>query len=156
MTQKSLLQSAGDGTAVPTGYVGEVLKQTRAIGSALSLTSGIPTNITSITLPAGNWLICANINFVGASATTIGANTFISSISTLSATLSDADGGYTSTGQSQVIAAVSLTSSGSSYGLVNPSYVLNTSGTTLYLVARAQFSAGAITAYGAIWATRIA
>jgi hypothetical protein len=55
MTQKALLQSAGDGTVVPAGYVGERLT---ASGSQAGNVSGVVTvNLASgITLTPGVWI----------------------------------------------------------------------------------------------------
>lgn len=54
MTQKALLQSAGDGTAVPSGYVGEIksAERTTNIGG---LTAGSSLGI-SVTVSAGTWI----------------------------------------------------------------------------------------------------
>jgi len=59
MTQKALLQSAGDGTVAATGYVGERLLST---GTEVSLPSGtITTNLgTGITLTPGVWIVQAH------------------------------------------------------------------------------------------------
>jgi hypothetical protein len=61
MTQKTLLQSAGDGTTVASGYVGERLLST---GTEVSLPSGtITTNLgTGITLTPGVWIVQAFAN----------------------------------------------------------------------------------------------
>jgi hypothetical protein len=61
MTQKALLQSSGDGTAVPAGYVGERLLSS---GTEVSLPSGtITTNLgTGITLTPGVWIVQAFAN----------------------------------------------------------------------------------------------
>jgi hypothetical protein len=59
MTQKALLQSAGDGTAAPAGYIGERLLSS---GTEISLPSGtITTNLgTGITLTPGVWMVQAH------------------------------------------------------------------------------------------------
>lgn len=60
MPQKQLLQSAGDGTAVPAGYVGEVVRSTQT-GNSLTTTTGNTwidgSGAGSITLTAGKWLV---------------------------------------------------------------------------------------------------
>lgn len=63
MTQKALLQSAGDGTAVPSGYVGEVISASQA-GTTISVTANTWTDITgcSITLTAGTWDLNAYVH----------------------------------------------------------------------------------------------
>jgi len=55
MTQKSQLQSAGDGTAVPSGYVGE-----RKISSAstnITLSTSVSDIGLSFTLEPGEWIV---------------------------------------------------------------------------------------------------
>jgi len=58
MTQKALLQSAGDGTAVPDGYVGQRLT---ASGTQTGSASGVVTvNLgTGVTLTPGVWIVQA-------------------------------------------------------------------------------------------------
>ena len=62
MTQKSLFQAAGDGTAVPANYAGEFISGTSA---GLSLTSGggLVATGTAITLPPGIWAIFGYIQY---------------------------------------------------------------------------------------------
>lgn len=61
MTQKALLQSAGDGTAVPAGYVGQVITAsgTRAFSGVTGSTwyVGTLSSGSGITLPPGVWLV---------------------------------------------------------------------------------------------------
>lgn len=63
MTQKALLQSAGDGTAIAAGYVGELRQQKTA--SPLSLSSGSGSfplwSGGAITLSKGVWLPMINV-----------------------------------------------------------------------------------------------
>lgn len=58
MTQKSLLQSAGDGTAVPAGYVGE--KRTATI-TAVNVGSGA-VDVATLSLSPGVWIVTCNIS----------------------------------------------------------------------------------------------
>lgn len=63
MTQKALLQSAGDGTAVPSGYVGEIYDQTIDVGVTINLNTWTQLG-SGFTLGPGVWLIsvCGRIN----------------------------------------------------------------------------------------------
>jgi hypothetical protein len=54
MTQKSLLQSAGDGTAVPAGMIGEILE---VQSSNASVTTASYAQVVSLTLTAGVWSV---------------------------------------------------------------------------------------------------
>ena len=56
MTQKALLQSAGDGTAVPAGYVGEKIKSSWVTGSVTAYTYTV-LGSTGITLNPGTYNI---------------------------------------------------------------------------------------------------
>ena len=54
MTQKALLQSAGDGTAVPQGYVGEVRSFVQSAPINISSNTNW-TNLGSVIVPKGTW-----------------------------------------------------------------------------------------------------
>lgn len=54
MTQKALLQSAGDGTAVPQGYVGEVRFFIQSAPVNVSTNTNW-TNLGSVIVPKGIW-----------------------------------------------------------------------------------------------------
>jgi hypothetical protein len=79
MTQKSLLQSAGDGTAVPSGYVGERFSLT---GSDIGLSTST-TSVISQPLTAGIWLINAGVSAVSSANNTIFVSVYQGSTSTL-------------------------------------------------------------------------
>ena len=55
MTQKALLQSAGDGTAVPAGYVGQIISSQST--SLINLSSNTWIQLSSLTLNSGLWII---------------------------------------------------------------------------------------------------
>ena len=70
MTQKALLQGAGDGTAVPQGYVGETIEYTGSNVAAIASNSGFSC-ISAYTVPAGKWLINGNCHLVKGTGTGI-------------------------------------------------------------------------------------
>jgi hypothetical protein len=82
MAKKQILQQAGDGTAVPTGVIGEV-KASSDLASTAMTVSGNGYNAGTLTLGAGNWLIYANISIYGPPTT---FTLFEAAISTVSAT----------------------------------------------------------------------
>jgi len=55
MTQKALLQSAGDGSAVPAGYVGEVLSYIFNTNQTTTATNQI--SLSDQTISAGRWIV---------------------------------------------------------------------------------------------------
>jgi len=61
MTQKALLQSAGDGTAVPAGYVGERLTSANLFIAGPTITDGVTAEIgtgtSRLTLNSGVYLL---------------------------------------------------------------------------------------------------
>jgi len=61
MPQKTLLQSAGDGTTVPAGYVGEYYAPAILSGSNQSISGSSYVTITgsSITIGPGVWMLLA-------------------------------------------------------------------------------------------------
>ena len=64
------------------GYVGEYISSSISSGSAVSLTTATPANITSISLTAGDWDVMGLVCFTGNAATTVSAkNGWISSTS---------------------------------------------------------------------------
>jgi hypothetical protein len=76
MTQKSLFQAAGDGTAVPVNYIGEYV-ETMSSG-AISATNNVFTDggCAATTLPIGVWDVQMTATIVPAASTTLG-NTIV-------------------------------------------------------------------------------
>jgi hypothetical protein len=136
-----------DGSNASTGYVGEVVTSSIAIGSATSLTSGTAKTITSITLTAGDWMISGNIGFIAASGTL--PTILTSSISTTTNTqaTSPNGGGFT---QFQLAFAATSTN----VLPIAPTRFNITSTTTYFLVATATFTVSTLTGYGSITARR--
>lgn len=71
MTQKQLIQGAGDGTAVPAGYIGETISATSYNASDTTLLNGQFVNaaIDTITLTAGTWLLYGTVRIYTVSTT---------------------------------------------------------------------------------------
>lgn len=127
------------------GSLGYQVRSYIAPGSAITLTTATPANITSIGIPAGTWDVSAIGGFNG----TITGTRFDLSINNTSATLS------TNFGDQSTNIGVSPTV-GSDVGLSIPSFrVFLTTPTTYYLVAEGTFTIGTLTAYGRISATRV-
>lgn len=149
LTRSAGISISGTNTndSAAAGYVGELIESNILVGSAVTLTSGSPRNITSISLTAGNWLVWGNVVFAlsGSSSTD-----HICWISSASATLPT----QPNMGAYNRFSGVTLTSSNISL----PTGAINlklSSTTTVYLEAYSAFTGGSPSAYGYIGAVRI-
>ena len=137
------------GSAAAAGKVGEVISSAIAVGSAVSLTTATPANVTSISLTAGDWDVSGNCNFTAASATTALGSVWAAGISTTSATL-PTDGT-----EAPVFVPLITATSFKTHGTVSVKQVNVSSTTTVYLVCEATFTAGTAGGYGDIRARRV-
>jgi len=134
--------AAGDAAA---GSVGEYVNSLVAVGSAVGLSNGAAGNVTSISLTAGDWDVIGAINFVSASAT---VTQKCAGITTTSVTI-PSDGSEVFNGSQTTVASFTD-------GITLPRKRINVSGTTtVYLVGKADFSAGSVSAFGTINARRV-
>lgn len=115
--------------------------------TAVSLTTATPANITQVTLSAGQWEICANLQYTPAGTTTVAY--LDGAISTTSATLPT----YPAFGAAVETAAAFTTGAFQSLSVGCTPRVLSGS-TTFYLVGRAGFGVSTMVAAGYINATR--
>ena len=131
-------------TSAAAGYVGEYIESKIAIGSAVSLTTNVQANITSISLTAGDWDVWGNYATDTNAGTTVTIT--IGSINTTSATLGNPqDGGYTNyPGNFQNVVA----------GL-SPKRISVASTTTVYLVGYSIFITNTQKMYGGLFARRV-
>lgn len=135
------------------GSIGDVVQSTVVLGSAVSLSSNSQTNVTSISLPPGEWEVSGNVAFdFGGSAT---ASRSQASISQTSATMDITTGGaFASVGLPSTAAQANSSSNMSVH--VSPIRISLSTTTTIYLVTRVTFGAGSAAAYGHIKAVRAA
>lgn len=132
-------------TAPPAGYIGEQIRATVSLASAITLTNVTAANVTSISLTAGIWDVSGIVMFPGAAIT---GTQFSASINTTSATLGTAGDNFVQT--------PTPPTSSSDQTLTIPSYRLTLgSTTTVYLIAMGAFSVGTLKAYGRISGTRV-
>lgn len=132
------------------GSVGEYLENIVLIGSAVSMTTGVGVNITSISLTPGDWDIVIDGYFTGNAATTV-SGAFVS-ISNISATLNISPGrlGVCSSGGN------TLFSVGQLAGCVAGPFRLSVAiTTTIFFVANANFAVSTMSCFGIIRARRI-
>lgn len=129
------------------GWVGELLVQTIASGSAVSLTTTTQTDIATITLTPGDWDVCGTIAYA------FGAGTVTAytraSIGSTSATIMANNTSWS--------AGVALTAPGG----IDASFAMPTtrfsvaSNTPIYLVTQVSFSVNTLSSYGSIRARRV-
>lgn len=143
------IQGTNTNDSASAGQVGEVVTSTLAIGSAVTLSTGTTSEITTIALTAGDWDVSGLIAFTytGGGST---ASVCAGGINTLSATITIADPAKPS--------ARWVTNSGmafSDHWFGIPTGRVSLSGSaTYYLNANSTFSDGTMKAYGWIWARR--
>lgn len=135
----------GSTSAISAGNVGYSISSIISSGSAISLTTGTPADITSISLSAGNWDIWGNFSLIGGTGTTF---TFLAGwINSTSATMPD----------SSLISSLGISgtiTNSSSVSLCVPSFnLLLGSPTIFYLSVSADFAVSTLTACGGIYAT---
>ena len=132
--------SSVTGTTPAAGIQGQILS---ASATGVAITSNTNTNITSISLTAGNWIVTGSSTTEPAAGTTTQASRV--GLSTVSATFQSP---YSQTG----------ISGGAGYVLGTPTPVITVSGsgsTTIYLVGLVVYAVSTLTIAGAIKAIRI-
>lgn len=138
------IQGTTAGTNVAAGYLGELISSVIASGSAVSILSATPKNLTSISLTAGDWDVNGNILFQQGTVTIQNALVWIS---LTSATTPDSSlyNGFTTT-----------TSQMASYGCNAPYFRVSVSATTtVYLSGFVVLAAGTCVMQGGIYARRV-
>ena len=141
------IHGTGTNDSAAAGYVGEYISSQVLNASAVSLSTGANTNITSISLTPGDWDVSGNIYF---SVVTGPATAFFAWINTVSVTRPD----------NSVISEVQINTTGTGLQAQGmPIFTQRVSvpastTTTVYLGANAVFSAGSASASGFIGARR--
>jgi hypothetical protein len=131
-----------NGSTAAAGSVGENLP---AAAAGVSLTNSTPTNVTSISLAAGNWMVGGECYFIPAGSTSVLA--ISAGANTTSATLP-------SVPLLSQIQANFLTGAGQA--IVIPTQFFNpTTTTTVFMVAFSTFSVSTMTVTCTIWKLRI-
>lgn len=140
------LNGATTSTTRAAGKVGERMSSVISSGSAVTCVTATTTNVTSITLTPGNWLVHGKVNFSQSGVT---GTDYKYGQSTTTATLG-ADPTY---GE---IPLITTTITGTlKENIPLQSYSVATATTTqVFLVAQATFVAGTVTAFGEIYAVR--
>lgn len=137
----------------PAGYIGQVISSTVATGSAVSLTNGTQTNITSITLTPGIWDVRALLVFTGGATTEV--KYIIGSITLVSATLDSSPGRRNDIFYSSS-SSVAIFANGNTPSAAIPDIRLEVAADTpVYLLALPEFDTSTMGGAGRLSATRV-
>lgn len=131
------------------GSVGEFVESIVPIASEVTLTSAATSDVTSISLTAGDWDVCGIVYFDPGASTVY--NVVLGGVSTTSATAPSRDTGN----QGILKGPTAGFDTANNLGLVLPQVRLSLSGTTTtYLTCNSTFTISTLKAYGAIRARR--
>lgn len=132
-----------------SGNVGEIVPSTVLLGSAVVLSTGVPANVTSISLTAGDWDVWAEGAFDGPGTTNVTGMRV--SVSTTTGTEVTTAGNFASvTG-----AGTSTFSTFDATLTAGPVRESLSGTTTVFMVARCNFTVSACNAYGVLRARRV-
>lgn len=130
------------------GNIGEIISSSVSVGSAVSLTSTVSADVTSISLTAGDWDVVGMVALSPAATTSITIRR--ASISTTSATLDTAFDRLFLDIHAAIVPAASLY-----LPVVGPTRLSLSATTTVYLVASVNFTVSTCGAFGGIRARRV-
>lgn len=125
-------------------FIGQVYTSSVAFGSAVSLTTTQVANITSVVVPAGNYLVSGDVATVAGTGAAV--TLYQVGVNSVSATIAFPGGGQY---------ALTFTTAENQAFACPTRYISLPSGGTLYLSARANFSGGTVSAYGSLTAIKI-
>lgn len=141
----ALLCSSTDDDA-PAGKLGEYMAAERLPGAAIPLTTATGANVTSLELTPGDWDVEGHINVIESAATVVARAYALSTVS----------GDFDAT--ENLVNSYPTTTANNGFSLVMPRRrisVMEATTTTVYAVVEVFFSAGTVTAHGAITARRV-
>jgi hypothetical protein len=144
------LSGTNTNDSAAAGYVGEYIESSIALASAVSLTSGAASNVTSISLTAGDWDVSADVTYSPAATTNF--TLAWHSISNTSATQDSTTGGAYNIYR---FPAGNVPVAGFNTAGVGPVRKLLSGTTTVYLVAQATFTISTMAAFGILRARRV-
>jgi hypothetical protein len=137
------VQATNTNNDAAAGYVGEFKESEIVSGSAVSMTSGVAANITSLSLEPGDWWVCGNFAIQGFTSTVYFGAAF-SATSAPTFPTSPNKGGMMFLAGDQA---------GSTWAVPGRRFLL-TSTTTIYLIGNVTFT-GTGSGYGYICARRV-
>jgi hypothetical protein len=146
---RPLIQGVTDGSAAGAGVVGEVISSVVLNAAGISLSTGVVSNVTTITLTPGDWLIFGQVGFIFAAGTT--ATQLIAGLSQTSAT----SPGDAKIAEPFTVIDCAFTASSSQGFAISPGTVSVSVNTPYYLIADATFAVSTMKASGFIYARRV-
>lgn len=138
------LRADTNGVGYNAADIGYTLSSNRLVGVAVSVSTGTPVNITNIVCPRGTWLVFSHLTYVSAAATV--PTSFGANVSTTTAA-------FTIDGFDSYLPQNSTSTDTGSVSPLPRQFTFNVA-TTIYLVAKASFTGGTVTAYGGLTAVR--
>lgn len=148
-TQRQLqIKGSSSNVRPAAGFVGELLSSVIATGASVALATGVTSNITSITLTPGNWLVFGAVDFTFAATTSY--TNLIGGVSTTSATIGAQDSFF----DFETPAAVPTAGHDQTWTIPTTTFSVNVN-TPVFLVAQATFTVSTLKAYGSIIAIRL-
>lgn len=164
----TMIEATNDGTGVDlrgtttndaaaAGFVGETFSGSLVRSSANALADSVTENVdgaTALALTAGDWDVSASCGFTTSTSTVTQLDC---AVATTSATMPATDTiSVPTAGEIRLTDTVAFTLVSAEKSYPVPTYRVSLSATTtLYLVARAAFSAGSVSAFGSIQARRV-
>lgn len=136
-------------SSAAAGIVGEVISSYIAAGSAISLTSPSTSNVTSISLTAGDWDVSGYVAYVAGATTTI--TQFACGIGQTTATLPTPGAGNSLLQEKFATPGIGAFTYVKNLSLCQISLATTT---TIFLVSASTFATSTMTTYGGIWARR--
>jgi len=137
----SVIAGTTTNDSAAAGYIGEILASDVATGSAVTMSSGSPGTLTSLSVTAGDWECFGTIiTKPGGSTTTQSLQGWVSSSTSLPANL-EAGNAWASVNPGSAAGTTNVVK-------IGPTRVSLASTTTIYLQAQVSFSVSALAVYG--------
>jgi hypothetical protein len=134
------------------GCIGEYISSFVAQASPVSIITATQTNVTSISLTAGDWDVFGQVGFSGASTTTV--NSLSGAFSTTSATMGVTSPSFFNSIYPSIQPLYNVAFNAVAFSMPTARFSLATT-TTVFLVVRSDFSVSTSNAWGNIQARRV-
>lgn len=142
------LPATGSATIPAVGFLGTTLSASVAVGSPISLTNNTAANVTSITPPAGNWLVFGQVQMNAGGGTT--STLKMAWINTVTAATPSS-----SAFPLTILQPATFATSGYDVLPLTPYYFSTAGGVPIYLGAQSTFAVSTMIAFGYIYAIKM-